>query len=232
MKIKELIDKYFKEVIKESPEISDEITAIFEGEVSATIKEKMELKEKEFETANTKDLKEFKESLVDKLDEYIELSMKEFVTENKINIEKGMKIDLAEKTFSAIKTLFTEADIKIPEGEIDSVKELKENITALSAKLNEAVNSDIDSKKQVLEYEKSMKFVSMTEDLSDTSKEKLLTLLENINCADIEDFEKKVTILKETVIEKKEEDKKDKDGKTLLEGADDFKPSDLDKYLP
>lgn len=228
MNITELMEKYFKDIIKDSPEIMEEINVIIEAAVEGKTKEAVELKEKEFDASNEKDMKEFKENVVEKLDEYIKLSMSEFVEENKVGIETDMKVALAEKTFSTIKTLFTEASIEIPEAEQSAVKELEAKIETLSTKMNEAVNSDLASKKQIFEYEKTMKFVGLSKDLSETAKEKLLTLLENVTCENIEEYEKKVTILKETVVKKKEDKKEEK----LEEKDGSFKASDLDKYLP
>lgn len=228
MNIKELMEKYFKDVLKDNPDFENEINTVFESAVSEEVAKKVELKETELNASNEKEMKEFKENVVEKLDEYISLSVEEFVEENKTAIESDMKVALAEKTFSTIKTLFTEASIEIPEDQKSIVVDLEKKVETITAKLNEAVNGEIDSKKQIFEYEKTMKFVALSKDLSESAKEKLLSLLENISCENVEEYEKKAAILKENLIEKKEE-KKDK---VLLEDENIFEPNDLDKYLP
>lgn len=228
MKINELMEKYFKDAIESDPKIIDEINVIIEAKVSEEVTEKLALKEKELDESNEKEMKEFKEAVVEKIDEYIGLSVEEFVEENKAGIESDIKVALAEKTFSTIKTLFTEASVEIPDGETDVVKELESKVEKMTKKLNEAVNNDLNSKKQIFEYEKSIKFVGISKDLSETAKEKLLTLLENVTCENLDDYEKKAIILKETVTEKKEDKKEEK----LEEKDDGFEVSDMDKYLP
>ena len=228
MNLDELMKKHFSDVIKDNPTITEEVNTIFEGSVSEKVAEKLVEKETELEKKNEADLKIFKESIVEKLDEYITLSVEEFTEENKTNIETGLKVMLAEKTFTVVKELFTEAGISIPEDQKTIVVDLEKKVEDLSNKLNESVNSEIDSKKQIFEYNKSLKFITLSADLSESKKEKLMNLVENISCGDnIEDFEKKLIILKETISDKKE-DKKDK---TLLED-DNFEAGDLDKYLP
>lgn len=230
MKLKELLEKYFKDVIAENPAITTEIDTIFEAAVTEAVAIKITEKEAVLEGANEVELKEFKEGVVDKLDEYISLSMGEFVEENKVNIHAGIRVELAEKTFAVVKTLFTEAAIEIPEAQKTAVVDLEKRVETLSSQINEAVNSDLDSKKQIFEYEKTLKFMTLAKELSETKKEKLSSLLDNISCENIDDFEKKLVILKESISEQDGE-KKDK---KLLEDEDGFEAEvcDLDKYLP
>lgn len=229
MKIDELIEKYFVEIVKENPEIKNEIETIFEASVNEVVTGKIKDKETALEEKNTKELKEFKENLVDKIDEYATLSMTEFIEENKFNIETGVKVELAEKTIAAVKTLLTDASIDIPEDKKTIVEDLEKKVGEMTIKLNESVNSEIASKKTNFDLEKKIKFTSLSNDLSESKKEKLASLLENISCESIEDYEKKMVILKESVSDKKEDKKEDKN---LTENKENFESSDLDKYLP
>ena len=224
--LKNLISKYFKDVIDDNPKIVDEINTIFEAAVSEGISEKLKKKEDDFEVSNNENLTAFKEEVVENLDNYISLSMEEFVEEKKSDIASAMKVSLAEKTLSIVKTLFTEAGVEIPENRVDVILNLENKIKDMSEKLNERINDDINSKKQIFEYKKSIKFIEMTDGYSDTKKEKLMTLIENIECEDIQDFEKKVNILKESLLDKKVE----KEKKENLN--EDFDDDELDKYLP
>lgn len=230
MNLDELMKKYFGDVIAENPAITEEINTIFEGAVSEAVAVKITEKETVLEASNTTEMKTFKEMIVEKLDEYISLAVEEFTEENKTNIETNTKVELAEKTFAIVKTLFTEAAIEIPEDQKTIIEDLEKKNKVLSDKLNESVNGDIDAKKQIFEYEKTLKFVTLSEDLSDAKKEKLMALLDNINCENIEDFEKKTNILKNSLNEKKEDKKKE--DKNLLEDDSNFEADALDKYLP
>ena len=227
--LKSLMDKYFTDVLKESPEIETEITTLFESAVSEKVNASVEAKEKALEEGAEVKLTEFKTSIVDKLDEYINLSMDEFVEEHETKINGGLKVDLAEKTLSAIKTIFVESTIDMPESEQKLVSDLNEKVESVNTKLNEKVNENIDLTKQIFEFEKAIKFEHSTKEMTLVDKEKLMTLVENIDCDTIEDFETKVKILKENVftVDEKKEEKKE-----LKEDGDSFKNCDLDKYLP
>lgn len=224
--LKELLEKYFKDILADNPKIEDELNTIFESSVNKKVTEELKKKEDELDSLNEEKIKVFKTSLIEKLDEYISLSMDEFVEENKKNIESNFKVELAEKHLTILKNLLKEESVEIPTEQADKVKGLEGKMEKLSSKLNEKINSEIELKKQIFEYEKANKFMELSKDLSETKKEKLLNLTESIVCEDIEDFAKKVNILKENLIDKKEDTTED-----LTEDFTDDK-TDLDKYLP
>lgn len=224
--LKKLMEKYFKDVIDDNPEIMKEVNIIFESILNTKIEKELDEKKKALKEESEKKLDLFKTEIIEKLDDYINLSMDEFIEEHKTNISDGLKVELAEKTLSAIKNIFKESAVEIPEGEKDIIKELESKIQDLTDKLNESVNKQIENEKQIFEFEKAIKFEQLSKDMTEVQKEKLISLSENIDYENINDFEDKIKILKESVFDNnilnKEKDFEDED----------FEDDLLDKYLP
>jgi hypothetical protein len=225
--LKALMEKYFQDIIKENPEISKEIDTIFETSVSEKVDIAVAEKVSALESDAEVKLAEFKTSIVDKLDEYVNLSMDEFIVEKETDIRGGLKVDIAEKTIDAIKTIFTTSEINLPEADKTIVEDMTKKVDDISAKLNEKVNENIEMSKQIFEFEKAIKFEHSTKEMTLSDKEKLMSLVEHIDCDTIEDFENKIKILKENAFtETKKEDKE------TSEKDDNFDDDELDKYLP
>jgi len=243
MKIKDILEKHFKEVLTE--DVGNEIEVMFETLVEAKANEKVEAlteaKNKELEEKCQADLTEFKEELVEKLNDYVGLTVTDFLIENEGVITENIKADTADKIMSGVTELLKECYIDIPESDVDVIKDLTGQISTLKTDLNESLNINLDSTKQVFEYEKAMKFKELTESLTDSDTEKVMELIKNDKFDSIEDFGKKVTILSENIAvvksdESLEEDlnkdpDKDLSGDDLLE-SDEIEENEIDKYLP
>jgi len=225
-----LMEKYFQDIIKENPEISTEIDTIFETTVNEKVDSVVVEKVAALEADAEVKLTEFKTSIVDKLDEYVNLSMDEFITEKETDIRGGLKVAIAEKTIDAIKTIFTTSEIELPEADKTIVEDMTKKVDEISTKLNEKVNENIEMAKQIFEFEKAIKFEHSTKEMTLSDKEKLMTLVEHINCDTIDDFESKIKILKENVFAAVNTD--DEDAETKNDTDDNFEDDDLDKYLP
>ncbi len=236
--LKEILEKYFKEQL--SDEALTEIETLFESGVNEKVKELLAEKEAELEKTNKADMQTFKDELVAKLSEYVELAVGDFIEENQQDIENGVKVKIAENVMGSLVKVLKEQHVNIPEGETDVVKDLEGEVKGLKEKLNDAVNSDIDNKNQVLEYEKALSFKKLTgnADLSEMDSEKVLDLLDGIEADDIETFEEKTQIM----IDKVKEDAGNTDGdagntdghEDLNESVNNDEPGEnsIDQYLP
>lgn len=241
MDLKKILEKYFKEQL--SDEALTEITTLFEAAVNEKVKEAIVEKEDALEESNKAEMQTFKDELVDKLSEYSKVAVGEFIDDNRPGIESEVKVAVSESIVKGVVTLLKEQYINVPEGETDVVADLEGKSKKLEGKLNEAINSDIENKKQILEYEKALSFKKMVSeaDLTDTEAEKVLDLLDGIEADSIERFDEKTKI----IIEKVKEDGNDSDDgdenrEDLSESvdndadgdADSGDESEIDVYLP
>jgi hypothetical protein len=233
--IKALKEKLGEDVLTKDVEtkLKESFEEAVSKQVDDEISETLKAKETELEEKAESELVEFKEKLVEKLDEYVHLSVEEFVEENQAVIESQTKVEIAEKLFEGVTSLFESVGIEIPEEKKDVVADLESKIEKLEEKLDSEISKVLDLSKEKLEYEKALKFKSMTEGYSDSDTEKIADLLEGIEVDGVSDFEKKVKI----VIEKFEDrgSKKPDDDSTPLEedfSGEHITESEVDKYAP
>lgn len=212
--------------------ISEELIADLRSEFEVMVNEKVQeliiTKEKELEEDSAKEMTEFKDSLIESLDKYIEYATDEYLKENEVALEAKTKVEAATKIIEAAKGVFAEIGLEIPESEIDRVKELEEEIKEVNEKLNNSIEEIIEAKKQNFEYEKAISFQKLTTDLAESKIEEVHTLLEGLEYSDIEDFERKVKIVMGKIKDIKEEEEEEN---LDLDDLKEQKKSSIDKYL-
>jgi hypothetical protein len=199
MDLKALLEKYLSEALTE--EAKTEIEGLFEAAVKKAADARVAQKETALEEKFTADLKEFKESLINDLNDYMEESFGEWFEENKPALVAGQKVAMAESTMAALKGVFADNFVVISEEQIDPLKDLEVQTESLQAKLDESENARIDAKKEIFEYQKAFRFVKMTEGMTDSDREKLMTLVEDIEASDIGTWTKKVSIISEQFVQ-------------------------------
>lgn len=224
--IKALKEKLGKDVLSE--DLITDLEAQFEIMVNEKVQEKLEIKEKELEESSEEEMTEFKDSLIESLDKYIEYASEEYLTENEVAIESGAKILAAEKIIEATKSVFKEVGMEIPETEIDHVKDVENELKESTEKLNKAIDDVIEAKKQMFEYEKAVSFQKLTTSLTESKIEEVHTLLEGLEYKDVNDFDRKVKLVMEKI--KTKVITEDNDDLDDLE-SDDEQISSIDKYL-
>lgn len=185
----------------------------------------------------------FKVELVDKLSEYSKVAVDEFIEENIPAIESDIKVNVSEAVMKGLMALLKEQYIVVPESETDVVADLEGKVTKVNEKLNDSINSGIESQKQILEYEKALMFKRLISesDVTDTDAEKVLDLLEGVDAEDVEAFEEKTKILIAKVVEDANDENDDPNknkGDSLNEGVNHDEndendgDSQIDIYLP
>ena len=196
-KLKEAIKAAMGETIDESG-----ITAIMDMleikiEEKATTKVDAVIAEKltELETKNTEELKEFKVTLSTTIGEYLDVSMNEWSEENKPAIESESIVEMSKNVLTSLTTALKENHIVIPDSDIDIVKELEEQKSTLEKRVNDQINENITIKSQNFENEKAVSFLKLSEGMVDTQKEKVMALIVEMSCDDIESFERKLTMI-------------------------------------
>jgi hypothetical protein len=177
-------------------EAQEKIQTVFEAAVVSKVNEIVE----KFAIENESDLEvtsaQLTEELTEKVDGYLDYVVQEWVQENKLAIENGVKADMVESFLKGMKDLFEEHYVDIPEEKVDVVEELIAKVDELEGKLNEETDKNVELLGKVKDFEKETVFAEKTGDLSDTQVEKLRGLSEGIEFVSEEDFSKKIDMLK------------------------------------
>lgn len=175
----------------------------------AKIEEAFEAKEAElteaFETALEESIVEIKEEMVENVDNYLNYAVAEWIAENKLAIENNIKTQIAESFMASLKNVFEEHYVDIPDDQVDVVESMATELEDLKAQINEMTEKNLELSKIVNEKEVEEITSSISEGLTDTQKDKFKKLTEAINYSDVEEFRKKVAIIKETYFPSKSE---------------------------
>ena len=193
------------DALTEGEELSDEFkskaSTIFEAAVQAKVNQVMIEREQELEEQMnqrlTEELDSYIEEIVEKVDNYLNYVSEEWVKDNKLAIEKGIRSELTEGFLVGLKNLFTEHYITIPEEKVDVVDDLFEKVEDLEKELNEQVQKNVDAQTELTKMKKDKVLSTLTQDLTETQKEKVAELAENVEADDAEEYEQKVEVLKE-----------------------------------
>ena len=184
-----------------SEEFKPKASTIFEAAVSAKVIAEVNERIGVFEEDYQKQLKEavdtHKKETTEKVDGYLNYVVEEWVKENELAVEKGIRSELVEDFMTGLKNLFTEHYIDIPEEKVDLVDDLFEKVEDLEKKLDESVNDSVEIRKQLAEYKKEETLRNVSEDLADTEKEKLKTLSDGVDFEDADQYKEKLEVIKE-----------------------------------
>jgi hypothetical protein len=141
------------------------------------------------------------ESLVEKVDDYLDYVVEEWMTENAVSVEQGIKTQIAENFITGLKNLFENHYIDVPNEKYNVLDELYAQNRQLEEKLNESFNTNIALRKQIELTECAGIFVAETKNLADTQISKLQNLMENVSFADTEEYRNKLVVIKENYID-------------------------------
>ena len=128
--------------------------------------------------------------------------VEEWMKENELAVEKGIRSELVEDFMTGLKNLFQEHYIDIPEEKVDLVDDLFEKVEELEKQLDETVNHNVEIKKELSQYQKEETLREVSEDLADTEKEKLEKLSEGVDYEDSEQYKEKLSVIKENYFPK------------------------------
>jgi len=181
-----------------SEEFKDKATTIFEAAVIARTQSLMEDIEQalfeEFEVA----VEEVKEDLATKLDDYINYMAEEWLKENQLAVEKGLRAEIVESFISGMKDLFEAHYIDIPEEKVDVVEGLTSKVEELESSLNEQIQAAVEMKKELNEHKKFEAIHAVCEGLTQTQVEKMKSLAEGVEFTTDEEFADKLVTLRES----------------------------------
>jgi hypothetical protein len=180
-----------------SEEFVAKASTIFEAAVMSRVQEIVEEVEGQLEEQFEATIEEMKEDFATKIDDYLNYMVEEWIKENEIAIETGLRAEIVEDFIGGLRNLFTEHYIDIPEEKVNVVEELASKVEELEARLNEEINRSVDFKKEINEHKKNQAIQTVCEGLTQTQVEKLKSLAESVEFTSEYEFADKLGTLKE-----------------------------------
>jgi len=187
-----------------SENFKEKATTIFEAAVHAKVVDELNTKLKEIEGEKAKEGETFQKELTEKVDGYLTYVVEEWMSENELAIERGIRTELVEDFMSGLRTLFTEHYIDIPEEKVDMVDDLFTKVEDLEGSLDEEINRGVELQKELARFKKDDALKQATRDLADTDSEKIEKLAEGIEFENTEQYIEKLSVLKESYFPKSE----------------------------
>lgn len=176
---------------------------LFETAINKSRKETIKRLEEQAEARLDEELESFKNELIENVDGYLNYVVDEWMKENKLAVENGIRTEIAEDFMGKLKDLFLESYIDVPESKINVVDELAEKLEEMEGKLNEATDKLILQTEELTEYKKDAIIREASIGLVDTQADKLAKLVEDLEFNDEESFIEKVVTLRDTHFTKK-----------------------------
>ena len=180
-----------------SEEFKAKAVSIFEAAVIARVNNEMEAITEALEEKYAAEVAEYKETIVEKVDAYLNYVVENWMDENKLAVENGLRTEIAEDFIEGLKVLFKEHYIEVPEEKYDVIGELQTKVVELEESLNIQVSNNVELNSEVAELKKSLIIKEMTEDLADTEVKKLNKLLEGVEFENESIYAEKVKVIKE-----------------------------------
>ena len=185
-----------------SDEFKQKASTIFEAAVHAKVVDELNSRLEELDGEKVKENETFQKDLTEKVDGYLTYVVEEWMKENEIAIERGIRAELVEDFMSGLKTLFSEHYIDIPEEKVDMVDDLFTKVEDLETSLDEEINRGVDLQKELAQFKKDDALRDATKDLADTETEKISKLAEGIEYENQEQYIEKLNVLKESYFPK------------------------------
>ena len=185
-----------------SEEFKDKAATIFETAVKTRIKEQTKILEAQFEEKLSKETETVKEAMVEKVDSYLNYVVEEWMKENELAVERGIRTEIAEDFITGLKDLFKEHYIDVPEEKYNVLDDLTNQVKDLEGKLNEQIEKNVNLTKEVNNSERANIVVEVSADLADTEKEKFASMAENVEFDSADKFREKLETVKESYFPK------------------------------
>ena len=181
-----------------SEENTEKARTIFEAAINAKANEISEQVKASYEEKLVEEVSTIKEELKDRIDSYLEYVADEWLEENKLAAETGLKTEMTESFLEGMKSLFEEHYVNIPEEKYDVLNSMVEKLDEMENKLNEQIEKNVSLTKRLSESTADVIFADVCEGLADTQKDKLTQLAENVEFESEEAYREKLVTLKES----------------------------------
>jgi hypothetical protein len=197
LSFKQDIDSLFADDSTISEEFKSKATTIFEARVLDRITQIQEQMETEYAGMLEEAVETIKEDLTTKVDDYLNYVVEQWLEQNEIAIESGLRSELTEEFIAGLRNLFAEHYIDVPAEKVDLVDELAGKVEELEGKLNEQIERGIELKKSLVESRKVQIAHEVCEGLTDTQVEKIKALAESVEFSTEDEYEQKLETIRE-----------------------------------
>ena len=202
---------------KLSEEFEAKARTIFESAIKAKVAELSEQVKISYEEKLVEEVSEIKKELQERVDSYLEYVASEWLEENQLAAEAGLKTEMTESFLEGMKSLFEEHYVTIPEDKYDVLNSMVDKLDEMENKLNEQIKSNVALNRRLAESVADVIFAEVTEGLADTQRDKLASLAENVEFESEEDYREKLVTLRESYFPSKSGTQRDK-SENLSEG--------------
>lgn len=187
-----------------SEEFTSKATTIFEAAVVSKVNEILETVTVDFESELEAEKVQIAEKLSEQVDSYLEYVAEEWMKENELAVEQGIRSEIVENFMTGLRGLFEENYIDIPEEKVDLVDELASKVTELESSINEEMERNIELRKELVEAKQSAILTAACEDITESQAAKLQSLAEGVEFEDADSYAAKLETLKESYFPKEE----------------------------
>jgi len=203
-----------------SEEFREKAKVVFEAALNSKVKEIQDVLESQYAAQLEESREELKTSLQERVDAYLEYVCEEWMTENELAVEHGIKSEMTESFLSGMKSLFEEHYVTIPEDKYDVLESMVEKLDDMETKLNEQIDKNIGLNKRLAESSAQDVLTQVSSGLAETQKEKLASLAESVEFESEEEYREKLETLKESYFSRTAPAAKTQSAQTLSEGVD------------
>ena len=207
-----------------SDEFKGKAETIFEAAIKSKLSDEIDRLEEKYEEELSEEIASTKSDLVEKVDNYLNYVVEQWMEDNKLAVQTGLRTEIAETFMNSLKDLFTESYIEVPESKVDLVDELAGQVEELEAASNDAITKQMEMQEELETLKREKVIAEASEGLAATQVEKLKKLAEDVDFESEETFAEKVKTIKESYFTKKTTESADieeaaDDGDTIVEAS-------------
>jgi len=181
-----------------SEEFKEKAATIFEAAINSKVQEISEQITAQYEEKLVEEIASIKEELKDRVDSYLEYVADEWLVENELAVQSGLKEEMTESFITGMKSLFEEHYVTIPEEKYDVIESMVDKLDEMEGKLNEQIEKNVALNKRLAESVSDVVFADVTEGLALSQKEKLANLVNNVEFESETAYREKLETLKES----------------------------------
>ena len=190
------------QALLEGEELSEDFTnkarTIFEAAIRSKVAEMKEQVKSEYEENLIEQVQSIKEELTDRVDSYLEYVADEWIAENQLAVEKGLKTEMTESFLTGMRSLFEEHYVSIPDEKYDVLENMVDKLDEMEGKLNEQIDKNVALNKRLAESVADVIFAEVAEGLALSQKDKFASLAENVEFESEESYREKLATLRKS----------------------------------
>ena len=216
-----------------SEEFQEKARTIFEAAIKAKATEISEQLTASYEEKLVEEVASIKSELSERVDSYLEYVADEWMAENQLAVENGLKTEMTESFITGMKSLFEEHYVTIPEEKYDVIESMVDKLDEMEGKLNEQIEKNVALNRRLAESAADVIFAEVTEGLAQTQKDKLTSLIENVEFDSEDAYREKLITLRESYFPSNTAQRDTSENLTEENGSTDYQPvgAVMESYL-